>query len=99
MKRKSGSEATLMLNRVLDLRAAQPLAEDLLAMRGRPVAVDASQVEKLGGLCLQVLISGAATWRADGISLRFGDVSDFFEEQLAMFGVALPDLSALDATQ
>lgn len=96
---RRGSEATLMLNRVLDLRAAQPLAEDLLAMRGRPVSVDASQVEKLGGLCLQVLLSGAATWRADGISLRFGDVSDVFDEQLALFGLALPDLSALDATQ
>ncbi len=61
--------------------------------------MDASQVEKLGGLCLQVLISGAATWRADGMTLRFGDVSETFEEQLSMFGVALPDLSALDATQ
>lgn len=97
MKRKP--ESTLMLTRVLDLRAATPLAEDLLAMRGRPVAIDASQVERLGGLCLQVLLSGAATWRADGMPLRFADVSEVFDEQLALFGVALPDLSALDAVQ
>jgi chemotaxis protein CheX len=44
----------LQLPAILDLSAAAPLAEKFLRLRGQPVTVDASQVERLGGLCLQL---------------------------------------------
>jgi len=46
---------------VLDLNQAAPLKTDLLSLRGRPVVVDAADVERLGGLCLQVLLSARKT--------------------------------------
>jgi chemotaxis protein CheX len=46
---------------VLDLKAATPLTVEFLSMRGRPLDVDASRVERLGGQCLQVLLSAAKT--------------------------------------
>jgi len=55
----------IALSAVLDLRAAEPLKAQLLAVRGQEATLDASAVERLGGLCLQVLLSALATWRAD----------------------------------
>ena len=37
-----------------------------MAARGAPVDIDASGVQRLGGLCLQVLLSAEATWATDG---------------------------------
>lgn len=55
------------LPEVLDLKAATPLTVEFLTLRGRPVHVDASNVQRLGGQCLQVLLSAAMTWKADKI--------------------------------
>ena len=83
---------------VLDVRAADPLKTQLLSMRGRPVRVDPSCVERLGGLCLQVLLSAVQTWRSDGQSLTFINVSDALREQWQSFGAPLNDLEAQDVT-
>ncbi|WP_287799477.1 STAS domain-containing protein, partial [Acidiphilium sp.] len=56
----------LMLDPILDLKAASPLAQALLARRGGDLRIDAGAVERLGGQCLQVLLSARATWEADG---------------------------------
>jgi chemotaxis protein CheX len=91
----SGSEASpayvLELPEVLDLRAAAPLASEFLALRGRPVSVDASGVRRIGGQCLQVLLSAAVTWETDGHSFGFAAMSGAFEEGLAQLGVSLAD--------
>ena len=76
----------LILAPVLDLNAAEPLKAELLARRGADLAVDASGVERLGGLCLQVLLSAIRTWRADGVNLAFSAMSDNFADQWAAFG-------------
>ena len=78
---------------VLDLRAADPLKAQLLAVRGQETALDASAVERLGGLCLQVLLSALATWRADGQSLTFINVSEAFASQWSAFGASASDLA------
>lgn len=67
--------AVLRLPAVLDLGAAKPLWRDLCAARGRALRVDASQVERLGGLCLQVLLAAHASWRADGQAFAIENVS------------------------
>ena len=77
--------AKLMLEPVLDLGAAERLHTRLLELRGHPLDIDASQVERLGGLSLQVLISARNTWQADGHSAVIGQASAAFEDAWAMF--------------
>jgi chemotaxis protein CheX len=80
--------AVLALPAVLDIRAAEPLQANLMAVRGQPVTLDASQVERLGGLCLQVLLSARRTWAADGHDLVVASDNAAFSEQWAAFGAA-----------
>lgn len=78
--------AQLVLPDVLDLQAAEPLRVQLLGLRGQAVTLDASGVERLGGLCLQVLLSAQRSWAADGQPLSIAPMSDAFAEQWKNFG-------------
>ena len=78
--------ATVSLAPVLDLQAAEPLRAELMALRGRPLDLDASQVTRMGGLCLQVLMSARKIWSEDGVCLTVDQPSLAFSEQLAAFG-------------
>lgn len=82
--------AVISLAPVLDLQAAEPLRAELMALRGRVLNIDASQVSRLGGLCLQVLLSARKTWVEDGLRLKVEEASDAFNEQWSGFGA--PDL-------
>ena len=77
---------SVVLPDVLDLKAAQPLATRLLALRGGNVTIDASSVTHLGAQCLQILFSAGATWRADDAVLTIHDPSGTFAEQMACLG-------------
>ncbi len=81
----------LQLEPILDLGAAERLHARLIEVRGQPLDIDASQVERLGGLCLQVLISARETWQSDGHSAVIGQASSAFEEAWALF--AAPSFS------
>jgi len=76
------------LQEFLDLKAAAPLAAELLARRGEELGIDASRVRRLGGQCLQVLLSAAMTWRADEVPLAFVNPSPDFIEGLERLGIA-----------
>ena len=76
----------VVLPAVLDLRAAASLKSELLARRGQPLSLDASGVDRLGGLSLQVLLSAVRTWAADGQSLTVSPASEAFVEQCRAFG-------------
>jgi chemotaxis protein CheX len=78
--------AAVVLPAVLDIQQAGPLREQLLALRGQPVVVDGSLVDRLGGLCLQVLISAQQTWAGDGVSMVIDQASEAFAEQWNAFG-------------
>ncbi|WP_426024383.1 STAS domain-containing protein [Brevundimonas sp. PWP3-1b1] len=82
---------TLILAEVLDLNAAEPLKAELLALRGHDLTLDASAVERLGGLCLQILMSARKTWAADGVNLSLGSASQYWTEQWAALGA--PDFN------
>lgn len=71
---------------ILDLPAAAPLAKELLAARGAAISIDASQVERFGALCLQVLLSAQKTWADDGKRLFVVSPSVAFTQGLARFG-------------
>lgn len=78
----------LRLTEVLDLKAAVPLRGALMEARGAPVQIDASKVQRVGGLCLQVLMSARQTWILDGAPLRIVNPSTEFTDGLALFGAA-----------
>jgi chemotaxis protein CheX len=76
---------------ILDLNAASPLAGEFLSHRGEEVTVDASRVQRLGGQCLQVLLSAAMTWKADETPLAVVNPSPGFIEWLRRLGLSLAD--------
>ena len=77
----------LTLESVLDLRAARPLAEALLNLKGSDIVVDASKVERIGAQCAQVLASAMKTWEVDHHAFSFADESEAFCEGAALLGL------------
>ncbi|KQT86393.1 hypothetical protein ASG48_05915 [Aurantimonas sp. Leaf443] len=76
---------------VLDRNAAPGLHGGLLGLRGSPLTIDASKVERIGGQCAQVLLSAAATWQADGQPLSLVEPSAGFERDLQLLGLGVHD--------
>lgn len=81
------AEENVALPETLDLVAAKPLALTLLSMRGSDVRIDASQVTRVGGQCVQVLLSALATWREDHAIIKFISPSAEFIAGLKLLGV------------
>ena len=79
----------LVLPEALTLRAASPLAQQFLEMRGRPLVVDASRVEKVARPCLQVLLSAHATWARDNLSFGLFRPSQTLLEALQTLGIPI----------
>jgi len=77
---------TLTLGDALDMTAAGPLVQELLGHRGQPITLDASGVRRIGGQCLQVLLSAQSTWAADGQAFEITDPSPEFVDGLALMG-------------
>ena len=82
--------ANLDLAPVLDLKAAAPLHQALMALRGRDVTVNASAVERLGAQCFQVLLSARNTWSEEGVRFAVTEPSETFVETLALLGAPYP---------
>ncbi|MBO0664335.1 STAS domain-containing protein [Jiella sp. MQZ9-1] len=92
MPRKSNKatsvEGTIFaLPQVLDLKAATPLTEKLMALRGQDLVIDASKVERLGTQCVQILISAAATWKDEMAAFTIAEPSDAFTSGLQVLGL------------
>ena len=84
---------TLTLPQNLDLVAAGVLRQDILARRGKALAIDASNVQRFGGLCLQVLIAAKREWDASGHAFQVSARSRDFDECARLMGAgALFDL-------
>lgn len=80
--------ADLKLSDTLDLAAAPSLAVSLLALRGRDVMVDASDVRHLGAPCAQVLVSAITTWRVESRSITFRDPTFAFSDGGRLLGLS-----------
>ena len=78
--------ACYSLPAVLDLGQAPALRSELLARRGSALTLDASAVDRLGGLCLQVLLAARRTWEGDGHALAIASASEAFLNQWTAFG-------------
>lgn len=82
------SEATqIKLAPALDFRAAAPLREELLAQRGKPIVINGADVQRMGGQCIQVLVSAARTWAQDGASFSIVDASPDMDRALGHVGM------------
>jgi chemotaxis protein CheX len=81
------TQSALQLAEALDLVAAKPLAQLLLERRGASIVIDASAVQRVGAQCVQVLLSAASTWTADGHSLAIVNRSPGFVEGLELLGI------------
>ena len=75
-----------VLPQIMDLKAASAVAERIVSYRGRPLTLDASRVERIGGLCLQVLLSARLSWKFDCLALTIANPSAIFSESLELFG-------------
>ena len=97
MSATNPSSSVMQLPPLLDLKAAGGLLADLTARRGQDLVLDAGQVSRLGGQCLQVLLSAQSTWAADGHPFEIVDPSPEFTDGLALLGsVGLVPSSAQD---
>jgi chemotaxis protein CheX len=86
--------APFVLPARLDLSAAAPLRDALVGRRGGDLELDAGAVAHLGGLCVQLLLAAAVSWRAAGHSLTLASRSQAFDEALSLFGLSADDLQA-----
>jgi chemotaxis protein CheX len=89
----SEEPARLVLPKVMDLASAAPLKAELLARRGGPLELDGSEVQRMGGLAVQLLLSAQTTWAADGQPFRAAESSDAMREALANLGATLAEES------
>ena len=87
MATKKAANGSLKLSPVLDLNEASALHATLMSMRGRNLAIDASEVERVGVQCAQVLIAGARTWQADKKSYVVDKASDAFAKTMQLIGI------------
>ena len=94
MATKKAANGTLKLSPVLDLNEATALHSKLISMRGSDVAIDASEVERLGVQCAQVLIAGARAWQADKKSYVVEKTSDAFAKTMQLIGIDTDHLVA-----
>jgi chemotaxis protein CheX len=98
MAAKKGAK-TISLAAVLDLNEASALRGKLMGLRGSEVAVDASGVERVGTLCVQVIMAAAKTWDEDKLSFTFSKVSDAFQKTMQLIGVNIDHLLAKEIRQ
>lgn len=71
----------------LDLAAATALATTLRAEKEEHVVLDLSDVKHFGALCMQVVISAAATAQSEDRTLSITNVSDRVLDQMRMMGM------------
>lgn len=94
MATKKAAQKSLSLPPVLDLNEASALRGKLMGLRGSSLVVDASAVERVGALCLQVLLAGAKIWEEDKQSFTFAKVSDAFTKTTQLIGINIDHLMA-----
>ncbi len=99
MASKKADKGSLKLVPVLDLNEASVLHSQLTNMRGEDVKIDASEVERVGVQCVQVILAAAKTWEADKKNFVFEKVSEAFEKTMQLIGIDIDHLLAKEIRQ
>ena len=82
------SGKTITLETTLDIGAAKRLLEEIREARGSHLDIDAARVERIGGLCLQVLLAAKAAWRADHAEFRILNPSEMFLDGVTLMAAS-----------
>jgi len=77
----------------LDMSAAEFLKKDLLEFRGSDLSLDASQVQRVGTLCVQILLSARKTWQSDGKKFEITQATEELFDAIRQIGLGPEDLS------
>ena len=72
---------------VLDLKSAAALQQQFLTVRGHDLRVDAGNVERIGGLGLQILLAAQAAWQGDNQRFSVEKISREVAAGLKLLGV------------
>jgi chemotaxis protein CheX len=99
MASRKTAPKSLSLAPVLDLNEATALHAKLMDLKGSPLVIDASAVERVGALCAQVLMAGAKSWAEDKQPYKFGAVSEPFVKTMQLIGVKIDHLLAQEIAQ
>ena len=78
----------ILLPARMDPPAAEEMAEVLEHLRGAPVVLDGAEVERPGGLFLQLLAIACRQWRADGVTFQLMGASPALADALALLDLA-----------
>lgn len=87
----------LVLKAKLDTSSAPQLRDDLVAADGQDLILDATQVEQLGALCAEVLLSVRHLWMQKKQSVTIENPSSQLIDNLGRMGLSLDDLVTGDA--
>lgn len=71
----------------MDTAATEALRSDLLAAEGEDIVLDGSAVDQFGALCLELILSVSALWRAEGHGVTIENPSNQMAEDLGRFGL------------
>lgn len=78
------------LGRKLDTAASSALRDELLTAADSDIVLDGAEVEQLGALCLEVILSVVALWPKSGHSVSLENPSSQMVDDLGRFGLT-PD--------
>ena len=85
--------AELRLPARLDTAAAPGLRASLADHAGQPISLEASQVELLGGLCLETILIAKNRWEKEDIPFAMEKPSDAIRADLRTFGLTENDIN------
>ncbi|NNU16311.1 STAS domain-containing protein [Parvularcula sp. ZS-1/3] len=86
---EGGGYCQITLDAKLASRAAPELYERLSGHKDDTVVLDASKVEQVGVLCLQILASAHKSWSERGLEFEVVDPSAAFRESTETLGLDL----------
>jgi chemotaxis protein CheX len=89
--------AVLSLQEKLDFAAVSALKSEIEAQVGNDLEINASAVEHMGTLCLQVLLAAARDWSRAGHKFQMINASETCLTQLSLHGFN-PDTLTKGAT-
>lgn len=76
----------------LDTAASAELRASLQAVKDGNVILDASAVEMIGGMCLEILMTAGVIWKSAGHEITLQNPSQQMTEDLARFGLTADTL-------
>lgn len=92
MSDEANDYSEITLDAKLASTAAPGLFAQLKELRDQTVVLNASEVEQIGVLCMQILMSASKTWTDEGRSFEVVEPSEAFLSTIDVAGVSAEDL-------